>query len=284
MKYNVKNKICDLHTHSDFSDGKYTPAELIKEAVEKGISAIALSDHNTIDGLEEFLNESKGKDILAIPAIELSADYNGKEVHIVGLFIPEENFPKVTEFLREYREAKELNNRKTVRLLEEDGYNISYEDVLLRCRNGNVNRVHIAEELMSKGYANSIKECFKGLLSKNEKYYKSSIKPTASQAILFLKSIDAVPVMAHPFLDMNEEELLEFIKDMKPFGLCAMETLYSTYDEETTKTAISVAKKTGLKQSGGSDFHGSNKPSISLGRGKGNLSVPYDFVLELMKK
>jgi predicted metal-dependent phosphoesterase TrpH len=277
-------KICDLHTHSDFSDGKYTPTELIEEALEKKISAIALSDHNTIDGLGEFLEAARGKDIMAIPAIELSSDYNGKELHIVGLFIPVENFPKVTEFLKEYREAKDENNRRTVELLKEDGYDISYDDIISRCRNGNVNRIHIAEVLMEKGYAKSIKECFKGLLSKKEKYYKPSIRPTAQQAVEFLKSIDAIPVIAHPFLDLSPEQLVAFIEEMKPWGLVAMETLYSTYSEETTKLAIEIANKTGLKQSGGSDFHGSNKPTISLGSGEGNSIVPFELVEELMKK
>ncbi len=277
-------KICDLHTHSVFSDGKYTPKQLIDEAIEKGISAIALTDHNTVSGLEEFLKAADGKNILAIPAIELSTEYKEKELHILGLFIPVSAFDTVTELLKKYLDAKAQSNMDTVKRLNEDGYLISYEKVRANASLDNVNRVHIAEEMLKMGYIKTIKEAFDGLLSAKGKYYKPAPRLKSSEAIEFLKNIGAVPVLAHPFLDLTEDELLEFISEMKSIGLCGIETHYSTYDEETTKKAVEIAEKTGIKQSGGSDFHGSNKPLISLGVGMGNLAVPYEFVTEMMKK
>lgn len=277
-------KICDLHTHSVFSDGKYTPQQLIDEAVEKNISAIALTDHNTIDGVYELLESARGKDIMAIPAVELSTVHNGKELHIVGLFIPVDALDKVTEFLKNFRVAKEENNKKTVEKLNADGYLIDYESVVSNSVSNNVTRVHIAEELVKKGYIKTIKEAFSGLLSSKGKYYTPPERLKCVDAIEFLKNIGAVSVLAHPFLDLTENEIRDFVKEMKPRGLCAMETVYSTYDEKTTEAAVKIAEDMGIKQSGGSDFHGSNKPHISLGCGMGNLYVPYDFVLELLKK
>ncbi len=276
-------KICDLHTHSVFSDGKYTPTELIDEAVEKGISAIALTDHNTIDGIEEFLTAAKGKNINAIAGVELSTEYNGKELHLVGLFIPRENLEKVTDKVASYREKKQEANLRTIERLISDGYKISYENVMANATNGNINRVHIANELIKKGYINSVKEGFSTLLSAKGKYYSPPERMKTDDAVAFLKSINAKSVLAHPFLDLDEKELEEFIIQMKPKGLCAIETHYSTFDEETTKKAVEIAIKTGVKQSGGSDFHGSNKPLISLGSGMGNLEVPYEFVESLLK-
>ena len=121
------------------------------------------------------------------------------------------------------------------------------------------------------------------MLSAKGKYYSPPERMKTDDAVAFLKSINAKSVLAHPFLDLDEKELEEFIIQMKPKGLCAIETHYSTFDEETTKKAVEIAIKTGVKQSGGSDFHGSNKPLISLGSGMGNLEVPYEFVESLLK-
>lgn len=277
-------KICDLHTHSVFSDGKYTPTELIDEAVEKGISAIALTDHNTVDGIEEFLTAAKGKNIRAIAGVELSTEYNGKELHIVGLFIPSEKLDKVTEKVAFYRKKKQEANLKTIERLISDGYNISYENVIAEATNGNINRVHISNELIKMGYIKSVNEGFSTLLSAKGKYYCPPERMKSEDAIAFLESINAVSVLAHPFLALDEKELEDFIIHMKPKGLCAIETHYSTFDEKTTRKAVEIAIKTGVKQSGGSDFHGSNKPLISLGSGMGNLEVPYWFVESLLNK
>ena len=149
-------KICDLHTHSVFSDGKYTPTELIDEALKKGISAIALTDHNTVDGIDEFLTAAKGRNIQAIAGVELSTEYKGKELHIVGLFIPDDALPKITQMVSSYRKKKQEANINTVDRLIADGYKVSYERIKENAVNGNINRVHIADELMKMGYINSI--------------------------------------------------------------------------------------------------------------------------------
>ena len=274
---------CDLHTHSYFSDGTDSPAQLVGKAIELGLSAIALTDHNTVAGLPEFLEAAEGKDILAVPGVEISTGYNGKELHIVGLFLKPSRFGEITEFLSVINRRKEESNRKLIENLNRAGYILSYDEITAK-HQGNINRAVIAAELLEKGYISEIKEAFKGLLSAKNGYYQPPERIPSLEAFTFLHSIGAVPVLAHPFLNMQAEELTEFIQKAKPCGLAAMETQYSTYSPEVTSTAARIAKEYNLLESGGSDYHGRNKPDIALGSGRGNLAVPLSFVSNLERR
>ena len=274
-------QICDLHTHSVFSDGTYTPTEIINEALEKGLSAVALCDHNTINGLGEFLEAAKGKNIEAICGSELSVDYNGIELHLLGLFIPPSKFKAVLEKLEESNEQKRLSNIALIDALNQAGYEIDYETVEKSCPNGRFNRSHVAEELTRKGYTSSIQEAFDTLLDREHGYYIDPKRPSVFEMIVFINEIGAVPVLAHPFLNLSYEELDAFLPLAKEKGLMGMECFYSTYDEETTKKSIELADKYGLAYSGGSDFHGGKKPDINLGSGYSDLQIPYDWAGKL---
>ena len=274
-------KICDLHTHSNYSDGTLTPTELLNLAVSEGISAIALCDHNTIDGLIEFKNAAKGKAIDAVLGAEITTEYDGIELHILGLFIPEERFLDVTKYCEELNIRKRIANKKLVDNLTNAGYKLDYEKMLSQTAKGQINRAHIASELVKNGYAETVSDAFKTFLEDGGKFYKSPKRLDTLKTISFLKQIGAVPVIAHPFYSSTPEKLENFWQKAKEAGLIGMETLYPLYDESTTQTAIKTAEKYGFLQSGGSDFHGGNKPYISLGKGKGNLRVPYEFFEKL---
>ena len=278
----MKN-FCDLHTHSDRSDGKSTPAQLIEEAVALGLFAIALTDHNTVDGLPEFLAAAEGKDILAIPGVEFSTDYNGKELHLLALFIDPAHFPTVRAVARDYLARKAQSNLDLIAALNEAGYEVDYEKLLAQSPNGNINRAHIAAALAEKGYVTSIKEAFKTLLAKGGKFYKEPAKPTFWEMLDLIKSIGAVPVLAHPFLNLDEERLRVFLPQAKEQGLVGMEVAYSTYDDATAACAARLADEFGLLPSGGSDYHGANKVGIYMGTGRGNLKVPAEWVDKLKK-
>lgn len=269
---------CDLHTHSTFSDGTDTPTALVALAQDKGLGAIALTDHNTVAGLPEFLEAAKGKRVRAIAGTEFSTDYHGTELHILGLFLKPEDFPAITRRLEEYHQKKEQSNRCLVDKLNEAGYAIDYDRIKNSTPKGQVNRALIAAELTRLGCTESIQAAFKQLLSPKCGYYVPPTRPCPFETVRFIKSLGAVAVLAHPFLNLNEADLREFLKEAVPCGLDAMETLYSTYDEETTAAAKRVADDFGLLHSGGSDYHGGNKPHIQMGIGQGNLSIP----LELM--
>lgn len=275
---------CDLHTHSVFSDGTYTPAELLDEAVERKLSAIALTDHNTVDGLPEFLAAARGKNVEAIAGAEFSVDYKGREFHLLGLFVDPAHFHEISCLMEEYTRRKAESNRDLIRSLNQAGYALDYETIKNATPNGKFNRAHIAAELTRKGYTPSIKEAFQTLLSKTGGYYKEPKRPSIFEMIDFIIRIGAVPVLAHPFLNTNASELMELLPLAKQRGLVGMECYYSRYDRETTQKALELADKFGLKYSGGSDFHGSNKPDIAMGVGKGDLQIPSAWAAELKNK
>lgn len=275
------DKLCDLHMHSVFSDGSYTPTELVDEAERIGLSAIALCDHNTVAGLPEFLAAGKDRNLEVIPGIEFSADYNGTELHILGLFLKPQYFAAVTERMVDFLRLKDESNRKLVEALGKAGYHLDYEKIKASTPNGQLNRAHIAAALTEKGYTVSVKEAFKKLLSKTAGFYHEPPNPDVFGVISFIKSIEATAVWAHPYLSLPKEQVPVFLKQAKERGLDGMEVLYSTYDEQTTAEAVRMAEAFGLKFSGGSDFHGDNKPDIQLGRGKGNLAIPYSILEQL---
>jgi len=274
---------CDLHTHSTFSDGTCTPTEIINEALSLGLSAVALCDHNTTRGLSEFMSAAEGKDIIAIRGIELTSEFCGRELHILGLFIPEESIQKMQEFADIFEERKEQSNLALAAALNNGGYMVDYTKMREQNPQGYINRAHFAAELTRLGYTESIKDAFRTLLNPSNKYYTPPLRPDALDVVEFIKSTGAIPVLAHPYLSMSEELLLEFLPQAKARGLVGMETLYPKFSDEETARAIETAAQFDLKQSGGSDFHGAKKPDISLGTGRGNLRVPMEPVEKLKK-
>ena len=277
-------RTCDLHTHSIYSDGTCTPTELVLMAEGLGLSAVALCDHNTADGLDELLSAAEGKNVEAVAGVELSTDYNGTELHLLALFIPRDSFGKVEALTCEMNRRKDEANIDLALALVGGGFDIDYAEIKSKTPKGKVNRAHFAAELTCKGYTKSIDEAFATVLSPEAGYYKEPVRHSVFEMIDFVIDIGAVPVLAHPFLNLTEEELCAFLPIAKERGLCGMECLYSEYDEERTSRSFDIADRFGLAYSGGSDFHGENKPSIRLGVGKGNLKIPYEFVLELKKR
>lgn len=270
-------KICDLHTHSLFSDGTLTPAELLDEAERIGLSSIALTDHNTVSGLPDFLAAAEGRKVEAVAGIEFSTDYNGTELHILGLFIGPRYFDDITALLAQAQRQKVESNKELIHNLNEAGFALNYEKLEAATPNGQFNRAHVAAELVRLGYAQSRQDAFERLLSPKRGYYHPPKRMTSFACIQYIRSIGAVSVLAHPFLNLSEEELRVFLEQAVACGLDAMETIYASYDEETTQTAKRMAEAFGLLQSGGSDFHGSNKMEIKLGVGKGNLMIPQNL-------
>ena len=274
-------KLCDLHTHSVFSDGTYTPTQLLEEAENIGLSAIVLCDHNTVDGLPAFLAAAQNKAIEAIPGAEFSVDYDGTELHLLALFIQQAHFATISDLMADFQKRKEESNLDLICALNDAGYHICFEDIRASTPNGKFNRAHIAAELTKKGYTSSIKEAFSTLLSPKHGYYKEPKRPTVWEMLSFIKSIGAVPVLAHPFLNLKEDKLLTILPKAKKQGLIGMECYYPLYDEATTEKSLELAERFCLLPSGGSDFHGSNKPDISLGTGKGNLQIPLEWLQKL---
>ncbi len=276
-------KICDLHTHTYYSDGTLSPDELIDTAVSSGLSAIALTDHNTTRGIPEFLRASAEKNVIGIAGCELTSEFEGCELHILGLFLDEYNICEIQKFGDKFTEGKKKSNEDLAKALNRGGYKIDFEKIKEKHDHGYINRAHFAMELTRLGYVRDRSEAFETLLSPNGKFYVPPYRPSATETVEFLRDMRAVPVLAHPFRSMSEEILLDFLGKAKKCGLVGMETLYAKHTEQETAKAISIAQDFGLIQSGGSDFHGSNKPDTQLGTGLGNLAVPFEFVENLKR-
>lgn len=274
---------CDLHTHSFFSDGTYSPTELLEEAQRLGLASIALTDHNTVAGLPALLAASENSDVEAVPGCEFSTDYHGVELHILGLFIQPDQYEVVTALLAAAQKEKEQSNIDLVAALNSAGYALDYQDICSRC-NGQINRAHIAAVMVEKGYYPDMQACFRGPLSPKNGLYHPPKRIGAYDCIRFIKSIGAVAVLAHPFLSLDEAGLRAFLPQAVEAGLDSMEVLYSKYSPETTAAAFAIADEFGLKYSGGSDFHGGNKPDICLGTGRGDLRIPAAWLEELKKR
>lgn len=278
-------KLCDLHTHSTYSDGTYSPIQLIAEAERVGLSAIALTDHNTLTGLPEFLSAAETSSVEAIPGIEFSTDYMEMELHIVCLFIKPEHYPTITEITDEINRRKQQSNIDLIDKLRQAGFDISYDRIKATMPQGEPNRALIGAELMRLGYVTSVKEGFQKLLGAKCGYYTPPKHIDAFELISIIRNLGAVPILAHPFLSIKDEQQLEvFLAKAAACGLLGIETRYPLFSDEQTSSLEILARKYGLAQSGGSDFHGENKPDIRLGSGKGALQVPLSFLNDLRQR
>ena len=276
--------LCDLHTHSVFSDGTCTPTEIVDEAVALGLSAVALCDHNAVDGLDELLRAAVGKPIEAVCGAEFSVDYEGVELHLLGLYIDPRHFGRIDSVMQVVSERKAQSNRAMLESLRRAGYALDYDAVCASTPNGKVNRAHVATALTEAGYTASEKEAFDTLLSPEAGHYVEPQRLTVWEMLGLLRDIGAVPVLAHPFLNLDEARLRAFLPLAKAHGLCGMEVLYSKYDAETAALAADMAQQYSLLPSGGSDYHGTRKQGIALGVGRGNLRIPYAWAEALREK
>ena len=288
----------DLHTHSTKSDGTFSPEELIRYAQAKGLSAIALTDHDTADGIEEALKAaqmlreeaqgSSGSSSPAvpdvIPGVELSTQYRGRDIHVVGLFIDWRNSGFNTR-LREFADARIYRNQKMCRLLTEGGYPVNYEELLSFFPDTVVTRAHFAQYMLEKGFISSIDEAFRKLIGDDCPFFVPREKISPQDGVSFLLEYGAVPVLAHPLqYKMSDDQLCELLTSLCGYGLSGIEVYYSGYKPADTAYLSRLAEKFGLLPSGGSDFHGSRKKGLDLGTGYGHLYVPNTLLPPLRAK
>ena len=269
---------CDLHTHSYYSDGTYSPAEIITEAERLGLSAVALCDHNTVDGIPAFLQAGETGPVFAVPGVELSTLWQGKELHILGLFLPKDSLAPLEAYTKDYLARKEASNRDLIDRLQKAGYEIDYKALQASTPKGKLNRAHVAAALAEKGYVSSIREAFASLLKEGGGFYIPAERPHALEAIAFLRSLSALPVLAHPFLDLGGEELNRFLPEATEAGLMGMEVLHPAHTAQRAEEALALAEKFRLLPSGGSDFHGTRKPDVTLGM----ENVPHTYFENLL--
>lgn len=274
----------DLHTHSTASDGTDSPRELIRKAAEVGLKAIALTDHDTVQGLPEAIEAGKEFGVEVIPGCELSVDSPDGVgwIHIVGLWIPPDPAPLQDAF-DWVIEGRETRNHEIIAKLRTLGINISYDNVVARA-GGTVGRPHIAQEMVALGVVDNVHQAFGQYLGDNGRAYVPKRKLTREQALGLLGDVGATSILAHPFMLGPSPALAEsVISDLANMGLDGIEVYYTEHDEATTALFGDIARKHNLLASGGSDYHGTVKPATKLAVGKDNLNIPYS-VLEAMKE
>lgn len=274
-------KYIDLHTHSLMSDGSMTPADVVREAKKAGLAAIALSDHDTVDGVKEAMAEGERIGVEVVPAIEFSVQ-SETETHILGYYIDIEN-PKLQDMLKKVVETRRFRNRETCRKLNELGFDITLAEAEAIAPNDFIGRAHFARLLMDKGYTKSVSEGFKLYLENGKYAYCGKQTMTDEEAVRLIKECGGVACVAHLHLTKkSDEELREFLIRLKACGLDGVEGYYTEYTPEMQAKYQALAADLGLIISGGTDFHAQMKPHISIGTGLGNLKVPYS-VLENIK-
>lgn len=266
-------KFVDLHVHSNASDGTFTPSEVVALAVEKDLAAIALTDHDTIDGLSEAQAAAAGLPIEIIPGIELSCVYQGEEIHILGIYVDPTDrvFISETDALKEIRKKR---NDEMIRRFQNAGISITLDEVMAGNPDTVITRAHFARVLLEKGYVKNMDQAFKKYLNYSGPYCPRKEKITPEHAMKILTDCNASPVLAHPYQyhlgDKKTEELVCYLKDL---GLQGLEVYHSSNNQYESGKLRKLARKYDLFPTGGSDFHGSNKPDISLGVGRGGLRI-----------
>lgn len=285
----MERRIVDLHVHSTESDGTLTPAEVVLAAKEAHLSAFALTDHDTASGIAKAAPVAAEYGIELIPGIELSTEYEiptaksqRKEVHVVGLYI-NPGHPKLLAKTKEFRDCRDSRNEKMVEALQKEGFDITMESLIAENPDSVITRANIARYLYQHGAIKSVQEAFDKYIGDGCKCYVGRFKVTPMEAVELIHEAGGIAILAHPLLyHMSTVTLQRLIDDLKAVGLDGIEAIYSTYTTGEEQFVKKLAAKNSLLISGGSDFHGENKPAIHLGTGRGHLYVPYS-VLEDIK-
>lgn len=275
-------KRIDLHTHSTCSDGSMTPSELVRHAKAEGLSAIALSDHDTMDGVEEAVQTGMEIGLTVIPAIELSAA-SATETHILGYFINTTS-PTLLKALARIREIRVERLTETCEMLRSHDIHVSMDEVRAIAVGGVLCRAHIARIMTDKGYSASPRDAFQQWLNVGRPCYSETQAITDEEAVSLIRSAGGDAYLAHLHLTKLSDDALDaFVRRLTDAGLCGLEGYYTDYTPEMATKYRALAAKYGLKISGGTDFHGAFKPHIQIGRGLGNMEIPY-AVLSAMQE
>lgn len=273
----------DLHIHTSESDGTLTPTEVVEMAGKKGLVAIAVTDHDTADGVAEALRAGAEVGVEVIPGIEISVDYLGCGVHILGYFIDPDS-EALEELLDWVLSERERRNGEIAAAMAADGLPVSMEYLHEKFPQAIIGRPHFAQCLVEAGLVDSVAEGFQKYLSPGGRYYRRRQYIPIQRAFEVIHRSGGKAVFAHPFqYGFSHEELLELVRLLKSLGVVGIECIYSGYARSQVEYLKGIAADFDLCVTGGSDFHGGGKPHIAMGSGTGGMEVPYRLLEELKK-
>ncbi|MBI9019733.1 MAG: PHP domain-containing protein [Verrucomicrobia bacterium] len=272
----------DLHCHSVFSDGTNTPEELVALAEQGGLTALALTDHDTTDGLERFMAAGAQSSVETLAGIELSAEFGEKTLHILGYGFDPAN-AALQAALSWVRDGRTERNFQILEKLNALGYNLTYEDVRKHSADDLIGRPHFAAALIEQGHFKHKNKVFQQLLGKNCAAYADRRRLTPEQCLELIRSAGGVPVIAHPGqMKLTRNKLRRLVKKLKEQGLGGLEVWHSSHPEYQIQAFEGICEEFDLIATGGSDFHGKLTPDLSLGIGFGNLVVPDEVLVNLL--
>ncbi|HUU57640.1 MAG TPA: PHP domain-containing protein [bacterium] len=271
----------DLHVHTSYSDGSFTPAEVVRRAVNLGLSALAITDHDGVDGNAEAFAEGAQNGLEVIPGVEMSCNFTPKNVHVIGLFIdPAEE--RLVATLEEVREYRRLRNPKVLEKLAELGMPIALEEVAAKAKGRTLGRPHIAEVMVEKGYVADFQEAFEKYLAHNKPAYVHRRRLTAEEGIDLIHGAGGLAFLSHPGIYALPARITEnMIYKLIRAGLDGVEVYYSDHLPTDTAFLKRIVDEYDLLAAGGTDFHGDAKPGIEVGVGRGDLEVPYELVARM---
>ncbi len=272
----------DLHLHTTASDGVLSPSEIVRYAKAKGLQAIAITDHDTVEGLSEGLSEGEKIGFEVIPGVEISAVHSSGSMHLLGFFF-DHHHPLINERLGYLQKARAERNPKIAERLNQLGIELTYEEVLKASGGGQVGRPHFAQILLEKGYVRSFQEAFDRFLKNGAPAYVDKFRFTPKEAIHFIIEAQGIAVLAHP-KTLNLKGYLEFEKlilQLIDQGLKGIEVYYPEHSALEMAQYKILAEKYGLLMTGGTDYHGIDKNGLDIGTGRGEMKLPYSIVESL---
>jgi predicted metal-dependent phosphoesterase TrpH len=264
----------DLHVHSHYSDGTHSPSEVVELAHQKGVVALALTDHDTLDGIPETVAAGQTLGIDIVAGIELSTIHHNQEIHLLAYGFDWQN-PSLIHQITTLQASRNIRNSEAVTRLNELGLSLTYDEVKTIAGKGTVGRPHIAQVLLEKGYVNTFQEAFTQYLGEKAPAYIPRDLPSTTQAIEWIRQAGGVTSLAHPnWIKQKGKAFLTFCKELQEAGLHALEVFYSTHTPRQISFFLQCTRQLDLLVTGGSDFHGTHRPDIAIGVGRGNLKVP----------
>ena len=272
----------DLHTHTTFSDGSRTPTQLVEEAAAIGLTAVAVTDHDTVDGLPEALAAGERLGVEVVPGVEINLEHDRVTMDMLGYFLAGRPSDELQTELAELRAYRDERNARMVERLAEIGMPLDPADLAAAAEHGAVGRPHIGEAMVRRGYVSSISEAFELYLRRGAPAWVDRRRLALGTALRLLRASGALPVLAHPgIIRTDAAGLSHIVRDAARAGMAGIECYYPLHDEETVTACLALAEKYGLVATGGSDYHGTVKPKVRLGIGSGGAPVPDSVLSDL---
>jgi len=271
----------DLHSHSTFSDGSFTPEQLVREAERAQLVALALTDHDSISGMERFMAACSKSIVRGVPGVEISVDCNPSDatMHILGYFIDPAN-AQLNEHVNRLRDSRQHRNAEILKRLNAMGLMLSMNEISAFAGENNVGRLHIAQALMARGYVRTTHEAFDKYLAKGKSGYANRLRFKPLGGVEMIRQAGGIAVLAHPFtLNLGKQALAACVGELVQGGLQGIEIYYPQHSPKLVRQYLDLAAQFHLVATGGSDFHGTPMPDVKLGHGFGMLNVP-NAVLE----